>query len=132
MPAIHWGAVVAAALSSFLLGGLWYSPALFGNAWMRASGHDAASLAKGNQGVIFGMSFVLALITAAVFAMFLGPKPELGFALGAGVAAGIGWVATSFGINYLFERKSFPHFAINAGYHVVQFSLIGLILGVWK
>jgi hypothetical protein len=132
MPVIHWGAVVAAALSSFLLGGLWYSPALFGKAWMRETGHGAASLAKGNQGLIFGGSFVLALIASAVFAMFLGPKPELGFALGAGVAAGVGWVATSFGMNYLFERKSLAHFVINAGYHVVQFSLFGLILGVWK
>jgi hypothetical protein len=124
--------VFAAALSSFLLGGLWYSPALFGKAWMRETRLDEATLAKGNPGMIFGLSFVLAFIAAAVFAMFLGPKPELGFALGAGVAAGAGWVATSFGINYLFERKSFAHFAMNAGYHVVQFALIGLILGLWK
>ena len=129
---IHWGAVFVAALSSFLLGGLWYSPALFGKAWMRETGLDEAALAKGNPAMIFGLSFVLALVSAAVFAMFLGPKPELGFAVGAGVAAGAGWVATSFGINYLFERKTFPHFAMNAAYHVVQFTLFGIVLGLWK
>jgi hypothetical protein len=31
-------AVVVAALSSFMLGGLWYSPALFGKAWQLAAG----------------------------------------------------------------------------------------------
>jgi hypothetical protein len=74
---------------------------------------------------------VLALVAAAVFAMFLGPRPAPGFALAAGFAAGAGWVATSFGINYLFEHRSLLLFAINGGYHTAQFTLIGLILGVW-
>ena len=34
MPHINWLAVLAAAVSTFVLGGLWYSPALFGRAWM--------------------------------------------------------------------------------------------------
>lgn len=38
-------AVVVAAVSSFLLGGPWYSDALFKKAWMRAAGFSAASAA---------------------------------------------------------------------------------------
>ena len=34
---INWLAVLVAALSTFILGGLWYGP-LFGRTWMRASG----------------------------------------------------------------------------------------------
>jgi hypothetical protein len=131
MEGINWLAVVAAAVSAFVLGGLWYSPALFAKPFMREAGLTDADLAKGSPAIIFGVSFVLALIAAAVFAMFLGPAPSLGFALGAGFAAGAGWVATSFGINYLFERRSLTLFAINAGYHTVQFTLMGLILGLW-
>ena len=104
---------------------------LFAKPFMREARLTDADLAKGSPAIIFGVSFVLALIAAAVFAMFLGPAPSLGFALGAGVAAGAGWVATSFGINYLFERRSLTLFAINAGYHTVQFTLMGLILGLW-
>ena len=40
-------------------------------------------------------------------------------------------MAASFGINYLFERKSLKLFLINAGYHTLQFTLIGLILALW-
>ena len=36
-PAIHWLAIVVAALAGFPLGMLWYGP-LFRNAWMAATG----------------------------------------------------------------------------------------------
>ena len=72
MEGINWLAVVAAAVSAFVLGGLWYSPALFAKPFMREAGLTDADLAKGSPAIIFGVSFVLALIAAAVFAMFLG------------------------------------------------------------
>jgi len=40
-------------------------------------------------------------------------------------------VALSFGVTYLFERKSFGLFLINAGYHGLAFTLMGAILGAW-
>jgi hypothetical protein len=131
MPEVNWLAVIAAAASAFVLGGLWYSKAMFLGAWQRASGLTDDQLQKGHPAVVFGGSFVLSLIAAAVFAMFLGPSPEVGFATAAGFAAGLCWVAASFGINYLFERKSLPLFFINGGYHTVQFTVYGLILGLW-
>ena len=76
-------------------------------------------------------AFVLAFIAAACFAFFLGPRPALGFATSAGLAAGLCWVATSFGINGLFQREKASLVLINAGYHTLQFTLIGLILGLW-
>ena len=42
-----------------------------------------------------------------------------------------GLVASSFGINYLFERRSLRLFLINGGYHTLQFTLYGLVLGLW-
>ena len=39
-------------------------------------------------------------------------------------------IATSFGVNYLFEQKSLKLWFINAGYHSVQFTLYGLIFGL--
>ena len=132
MQGLNWLAIVVAALSSFLVGGLWYSPLMFHAAWLRETGLTDERLRKSNMGPIFGLSFLLALVATVVFAFFLGPRPTFAFATGAGVAAGVGWIATSFGINYLFERKSFTLFAINAGYHVVQFTLMGVILGAWS
>ena len=131
MPEFNLWAVIAAAVSSFVLGGLWYSPLLFGRAWQRATGLSDAQLQGGNMALIFGLSLLLALIASFVFAMFLGPRPPLALGLGAGFSAGLCWVSASFGINYLFERKSLKLFLINAGYHTLQFTLIGLILALW-
>lgn len=131
MPDINWLAALAAAVSSFAVGGLWYAPALFGKTWQREAGVTDEQIKTGNPLKIFGGALVLSIIAAAVFALFLGPKPELGFATSAGFAAGLCWVAASFGINYLFERKSLTLFLINGGYHTVQFTVIGLVLGLW-
>ncbi|HBD19770.1 MAG TPA: DUF1761 domain-containing protein [Arenimonas sp.] len=131
MPEFNVWAVLVAAVSSFVLGGLWYSPVLFGKAWQRETGLSDETLAGGNMALIFGLAFVLSLAAAFVFALFLGPRPSLELGVGAGASAGLFWVASSFGINYLFERKSLKLFAINAGYHTLQFTLIGLVLALW-
>ncbi len=135
MPAeisFNYLAILAATVSTFVLGGLWYSPALFGRAWMKEMGFTDESLkAKGNLGLIMGGSFVLELIMAFNLAAFIGAKASLSFGLFAGAAAGFGWVALAFGVTYLFERKSRCLFFINAGYHGVAFSLMGAILGAW-
>lgn len=131
MPEINVWAVLVAALSSFLLGGAWYSPLLFGKAWQREVGLSDEALAQANMARIFGLSFVLSLVAAFVFALFLGPRPPLPLGLGAGASAGSCWVASSFGINYLFSRRSLKLFAIDGGYHTLQFTLIGVILALW-
>lgn len=125
---INWLAVFAAAASSFILGGLWYS-ALFAKQWQTAAGVTDEQIKNGNMALIFGGSFVLALIASASFAFFLGSEMDAMTGALYGFTAGLCWVAASFGINYLFERKSLTLFLINGGYHTLQFTLIGLILG---
>ena len=131
MPEVNWLAVLAAAASAFLLGGIWYSPALFQKAWQRGAGVTDDMMQKGHPAKVFGGSFVLSLVAAATFAMFLGKLP-VGTATAYGFCAGLTWVAASFGINYLFERKPLSLFLVNGGYHTLQFTLYGLILGLWN
>ena len=126
-----WVAIGTAALSVFLLGAVWYGP-LFGKRWQALVGLNDEQVKSAPMLSVLGGSFVLSLIAAMVFALFLGPDPELGFALGAGASAGLCWVAASFGINYLFERRSAKLLLINGGYHTLQYTLIGLILGAWR
>jgi hypothetical protein len=130
MPEVNYLAVVLAALSAFLLGGLWYSPLLFANRWMALSGQSEDQLKSGSMTMIFGGAFLLNLIAAYVFALFLGPAPELKFAVGAGFAAGLFWVMASLGVNYLFERRPLGLWLINGLYFTIQFTLFGLILGL--
>jgi hypothetical protein len=49
----------------------------------------------------------------------------------AGFMAGFTYVAAAFGITYLFEFRPFKLRPINAGYQVVVFSVMGVILGAW-
>jgi hypothetical protein len=127
---INYLAVLVAAASSFALGGLWYSHALFGAVWSREAGLPPDK--KGHPGVVFGTSFVLALIAAWLFAAVLPTSASLSQAIGFGVIVGFGWVATSFGINYGFGQRSLKLWLIDAGYHTLQFALYGAILGAWR
>ncbi len=113
-----------------LLGGLWYSPWMFGRVWQRGAGLSDADLAAGRPALIYGGAFLLSLLAAAVFALFLGPGMGVGASVAAGAAAGLCWVAAAFGINYLFERRSLADWLVNGGYHALQFTLFGLILGL--
>lgn len=128
---INYWAVLVAAVASFVLGGLWYSPALFHRSWTQAAGLGEAHLQSGNSGLIFGVSFVLQLIAAFVLATFLGPTADLAFGVTAGAMVGIAWVATAFGVVYLFERRPIRLFWINAGYQMVVYTVMGAILGAW-
>lgn len=128
---VNWFAVIVAAFSSFLLGGVWYA-ALFAKAHQRAAGLSDEQVHGGNKALIFGGSFVLALIASAMFAVFLGGEIDLLTGAMYGFSAGLCWVATSFGMNYLFEHKNLRLFLINGGYHTLQFTLIGMILGGWQ
>ena len=126
-------AILAAATSAFVLGGLWYSPAVFGRAWMQECGLTPEGLAKaGGMGRIFAFSFVIEVIMAFNLAAFIGPKASLGFGLFAGAAAGFGWVMLSYGVTYLFERRSLRIFFINGGYHAVAMTIMGAIIGAWR
>jgi hypothetical protein len=132
MPDVNWIAVLLCAVSSLVVGGIWYSPALFAKSWQAAAGLSDEQARSGNMAVIFGGAFILSLIAAFVFAMFLGPDMGLGPSIAAGFSAGLCWVAASFGINYLFERRPLRLWLVNGGYHIVQFTLFGLILGWLK
>jgi len=127
---MNWFAIVGAALSSFVLGGVWYG-ALFAKAHQKAAGLSDEQVRAGNPVLIFGGSFALALVASGTFAFFVGRDIDAITGAMYGLTAGLCWVASSFGVNYLFERKSMQLFLINGGYHTLQFTLIGAILGAW-
>ena len=127
---INWLAVLTAAVSAFLLGGIWYGP-LFKRAWCRENGMDPDAPPQRHPGKVFGTAVAAALVAAAAFAIILRPGPSLFIAVHAGFLTGLAYVAMSFGINYAFAGRSFKLWLIDGGYHTLQFSLYGLILGLW-
>jgi hypothetical protein len=69
------------------------------------------------------------IIMAFVISVLIGKDADWLTGLEKGAAIGFGLVALAFGVNYLFEGKSIKLWLINAGYNVVIFSLMGLIIG---
>jgi len=82
-----------------------------------------------NLGKLLIGSFILEVVMAFNLAAFIGPQADWLFGLFAGIAAGLGWVSLAFGVNYMFEGKSFKLWLINAGYNTVVFAIMGLIIG---
>ena len=130
MPAVNWLAVVAAALSMFVIGGLWYGP-LFAKPWQRAAGLSDEQVKAGNMPLIFGLAFLLSLLMAANLAFFVNGLP-LGTTIGYAVAAGLGWGAFGLSVVALFERRPLTYHLINGGYLTIAFAVMGLILGLWR
>lgn len=131
MPAVNWFAVIAAAVSMFVIGGVWYS-ALFRKAWMAANGFADDDMKRGSPAVIFGLAFVLSLLMAANLAFLVAGVPDLGAVVGYAIAAGLGFSAFSLSVVALFERRPLGYHLINGGYLTVAFAVMGLILGLWR
>lgn len=130
LSSINWLSIVIAAISTFLVGGIWYGP-IFGRAWMAEFGFTEGDLAKRSIPKTFAGSLLLALFAAIILELFIGDEATLIFGAMAGFFAGVGWVGAFLGILYLFEMRSMKAFLINAGYCTIALTLMGAILGVW-
>jgi cytochrome b subunit of formate dehydrogenase len=60
-------AILVAAATGFLIGGLWYGP-LFGKKWMAEHGFTEEQLRSSNMLKIYGLTFAFSVLSA----MFLG------------------------------------------------------------
>lgn len=142
MGSINWLAVLVAGISSFVIGGVWYSPGLFGRAWMKDNKFTEEDVKKGNKGKIFGWTFIFSLLMAANLGMFLAdppagcqegcaPKVTIGWGATAGFLSGI-WTFGAIAIHSLFEQKSWRLILINGFYSMIALILMGAIIGVWR
>jgi len=127
--------LLVAPLSTFVIGFLWYGKPLFGRLWQHLARISDSEIKNSNMILIFGLSYILNFVIAFFLSVFIEIAMMLGSnAIMAGIFAAIlciGFVATSFGINYLFSRKSFKLYLLDAGYLVVSFFTMGLIIGAW-
>ena len=128
--------VLISALASFVLGGLWYSPLLFGVKWATLMGQNTPTaqdmkrramvkLYAINFCMVFVSAFVLSSLVANSFTLTLGQVLKLGVCVWAGFTLPI----LVDGI--LWEKKGFTLFCINAGYRLASVLLMSLILGIW-
>lgn len=110
-----------------MLSGLRYGP-LFDAMSMADNGYKEEDLKRDfSPALAYDRSFVLGLLSAALFAVVVGPRASLGYAFSLSVAIGVSWVSAAIGTDCLFERRPPRLFLINAGYPTLRFALIGLV-----
>ncbi|MDN5204716.1 DUF1761 domain-containing protein [Fulvivirgaceae bacterium BMA10] len=133
---INFLAVAVAAVASFAFGAIWYSQGLFGKTWQNELGFTDEDLKGANMGKIFGTTFVLTFVMALGMGILLRGHGENQIdwlsGLYHGLSVGLAFVGMSMGINYLYQRKSFKLWAIDAFYQIIILGIMGVIIGAWR
>ena len=131
-------AILVAAISTMVVGFLWYSPVLFAKPWMREMGYDPNDKTKFEKmqksaGPAYFGSFIASLISAFVLALFFHWMRVSTLHMGMMTAfhAWLGFVATVQFTNALFQKQSMKLFAINTGYQLVCYIAMSAILAAW-
>ncbi|MBV9349298.1 MAG: DUF1761 domain-containing protein [Patescibacteria group bacterium] len=135
---VNYLAILVGALASIAIGWLWYSPALFGKQWMRATGMGELTPEKKAEGMkkmpkaLVG-SIIAQLVLAYVmsyFAQMMGVATSYG-AIELAIWAWLGFAAVALVHPVLWEGKSWSYFAIVSGYSLVSFVVVALIVTLW-
>lgn len=129
---VNYLAVIVAALAYMVLGAIWYSPILFGRAWMTGVGKTKEQLAGGSF-IKYIWGFIFSFIAAYGIArlMLMTGYDTVGEGVVIGLLAGICFVMTTMGVNDTFEGRPSGLTVINILYHIVGFLIIGIIVGAW-
>ena len=158
---INFLALFVAALSTLVVGFVWYNPKVFGTIWMKESGMTEEKMKGGNMLLTFGVSllyaffvsFILQMLTIHQFGALgmVGGDPSIAkpsyeafmadyglafrsFKHGAlhGFMTGLFLALPIIGTNALYERRSFKYTLVTGGFWIVCFMIMGGIICAWK
>lgn len=154
---INFLALLLAALSSLVVGFVWYNPKVFGHIWMKESGMTEEKMKGSNMIAIFAMSILYAFFISFILQMLVihqfgalgmvGGDPSIAkpsyeafiadyglafrtFKHGAlhGFMTGLFFVLPVIGVNSLYERRSFKYVLVSGGYWVITCMIMGGII----
>ena len=127
--------VFLAAVSSMIVGSIWYSKGVFGTAWSKLAGIDEKK-ARQEMGMSLTGMFVLALVMAYVLAhvaylsnAFFVDKTYTESAVTTGFWVWLGFVLPVAASNSLFDKKRKKLSAIHAGNWLVTLIVMGWVIG---
>jgi hypothetical protein len=138
---INYWAVLLAALSSMVVGSLWYMPAGFGKAWMQMTGvkiDKNKGMKPATAAWLYGSVFVASLATAYILAhvTFLSNKffgdSFLQDALSTAFWLWLGFTAARLYVHDAFEGRRKKLTLLNAGHELVTVLVMALIIGLMK
>lgn len=123
---------VAAGAFNVVLGFIWYNPKVFGTAWMQMAGATPEMMERGKKRMPLstGVAFLASVLIAYVMSYFAyawGVFDWVG-ALELGFWCWAGFTAPVLLGSVLWEMKPVKYYLINAGFWLVSFMGIALIL----
>ena len=132
---INFVAVGLAALVGIVIGALWFGPKTFFPLWWKFLGKKPSEQpGTENMAIIFGSTFVAAVIQAIVMAIIIGLAGQAtgamdtftGLAIGALV--GVGFAATASLSHHLFGGFAIKAWVLEAGQDIVSLAAMGAII----
>jgi hypothetical protein len=138
IPAIglNWLAILVATVAYFLIGAVWYSPSLFGPAWMKSMGISMDEARRPRASAMTRMymlalinSFILVLVLSILIHVF--NTANVWDAMQIGLLVWLGFVATDKMGSVLFEGKDAKYLIISSMYSFVGILAAAAILATW-
>ncbi len=130
---INYLAVLAAAITTFIVGAAWYTA--FSEAWMKFAGLTEEAVQKSEAGgtpyIISFITYLLAAYAMAVIFKSMNIR-NLQTGLMTGALIGAFLVGGNIFTNNGYEMKSVNLSILNAGFSAVSCSVMGAILGAWR
>jgi hypothetical protein len=133
---LNYLAVIAAAVASFIFGGIWYNA--FSRQWLEAVGRSPDSVGKDKAGIgLYLLAFGAVLIMAWMLAGVLLHLSLGGMTLGirSGIISALflwfGFVMTTMVVNYAFHGARQSLTLIDGGHWLGVLVIQGAILGWW-
>ena len=127
---VNYLAVALAAAAYFVLGAIWYSPAVFGSRWMKhAWGQEEIQKSTPKAAAYIGeliISFILAYILTLFIEIAQARKLLEGIVVSLWIW--VGFIATTHFSAVLWARKTLKSFFIHAGFMLFGLLLMGAII----
>ena len=132
---INFLAVGIAALVGIVIGAVWFGPKTFFPLWWKFLGKNPAEQpGTNNMAVIFGSTFIAAIVQAFVMAIFIGLAEQATGAmstftgLAIGSLVGVGFAATASLSHHLFGGFAIKAWILEAGQDIVSLAAMGAII----
>lgn len=129
---LNYIAILVVTLLGFVLGGLWYSPVLFGRGWLASLGKTEKDIAP--SAVPFLITLVASFLTAHTLALFINTLgvSTLRGGISLSLYVGISFVLANMASDFAFCRWPARLFWIMGGFRLLLVVVMGVILVLWR
>lgn len=147
MENINWLGIIVGALVPMVMGMIWYSPPLFGKAWLTSIGKTEEELKAGsNMGVTMTLSLILSFLLSFFLYGMLGIHDyitvlsegegsvyphDFFHGMYHGAFLGVLVAAPVLITNSLFEQRGWTNILINAAYWILTVTLMGGVISLF-